>query len=140
MIMVHTGKCYKALINSEADISLLWYSTYKNIGNSYKTSIKPTTDKLNTADGSPMTALGMTDLHLRKVEFKFTHIFVICNMLPDTEIIFSIDIQKKFSLSYAWDKEKNCYIQRDEKFLTYTQNCKQQVTIGTVKSTLKIPL
>ena len=100
MIMVHAGKCYKAVINSGADISLLQYSTYKNIGDSYKTPIQPTRAKLNTADGSPMTALGMTALHLR-IEFKFTHNFVICNRLPDTEIIFVIDIQKKFSLSYA---------------------------------------
>ena len=56
MITIHAGKCYKALINSGADISLLQYSTYKNIGDSYKTPIKPTTAKLNTADGSPMTA------------------------------------------------------------------------------------
>ena len=53
-----------------------------------------------------MTALGMTALHLRIGEFKFTHNFVICDTLLDTEIIFSIDIQKKFSLSYIWDKEK----------------------------------
>ena len=65
-----------------------------------------------------MTVLGMTALHLQTVEFKFTYNFVICDKLPDTEILISIDIQK-FSLSYAWDKEKNCYIQRDGKFLTY---------------------
>ena len=86
-----------------------------------------------------MTALGMRALHLRIVEFKFTHNFVICNRLPDMEIIFGIDIQKKFSLSYTWDKGKNCYIQRDGKFLTYMQNCEQKATIGTVKSSLKIP-
>ena len=104
MITVHAGKCYKALSDSGATISLLQYSTAK----------------LNTADGSPMRALGMTVLHLRKVEFKFTYNFVICNRLLDMEIIFGVDIQKKCSLSYAWDKEKNCYIQRDGKFLTYT--------------------
>ena len=38
------------------------------------------------------------------------------------EILFGIDIQKKFSLSYAWDKEKNSYIQKDGRFLTYTVN------------------
>ena len=53
--------------------------------------------KSNTVDGSPMTALGMTALHLRIVEFEFTHNFVICNRFPDTEIISGIDIQKKFS-------------------------------------------
>ena len=67
-----------------------------------------------------MTALGMTALHLWIAEFKFMHTFVICDKPPDTEIIFSIDIQRKFSLSYAWDKEKNCYIQKGGKFLTYT--------------------
>ena len=87
-----------------------------------------------------MTALGMTALHIRIAEYKFTNNFVICNRLLDTEIIFSIDIQKKFSLSYAWDKEKNCSIQGDGKFLTYMWNCEQQATIGTIKSTLKIPL
>ena len=79
MITIHGGKCYKALINSGATISLPQYSAYKNIGNSYKTPIQPTTAKLNAADGSTMTALGMTALHLRIVEFKFTHNFVICN-------------------------------------------------------------
>ena len=86
--------------------------------------IQPTTAKMNTADGSPMRALGMTALHLRIVGFKFTHNFVICDRLPDTEITFSIDIQKKFSLSSTWDEEK--------KFLTYMQNCEQQATIGTI--------
>ena len=94
---------------------------------------------LNTADGSPMTALGMTKLHLRIAEFKFTHTFIICDRLPDPEIIFGIDVQKKFSLSYACDKEKNCCIQKDGRFLTYTQNCEQKPTIGIVKSTFKIP-
>ena len=127
-ITVHAGNYYKALIDSGANISLRQYSTYKNIGDSYKTPIQPTTAKLNTADVSPMTALGMTALHLRIAEFKFTHNFVICNRLPDTEINFGIDIQKKFCLSYPWDKEKNCYIQWDGKFLTHeTVNDRQQL-------------
>ena len=86
-----------------------------------------------------MTTLAMTALHMWMAEFKFTHNFVICDRLPDTEIIFVIDIQKKFSLSYTWDKEKNCHIQRDGKFLTYIRNCEQKATIGTAKSSLKIP-
>ena len=85
-----------------------------------------------------MTTLGMTVLHLRIAEFKFTHNFIICNRLPDTEIIFGIDIQKKFSIPYAWEKAKHCYIQKDGKFLTYTRNCEQKATIGIVKLTLKI--
>ena len=86
-----------------------------------------------------MTALGMTALHLRIVEFKFTHNFIICNRLPNMELIFGIDIQKKVSISYAWDKEKNCYITKEGRFLTYTRNCEQKATIGTVKSSLKMP-
>ena len=54
-------------------------------------------------------------------------------------LIFGIDIQRKFSISYACDKEKNCYIQKEGKFLTYTKNCEQKATIGTVKLRLKIP-
>ena len=46
-------------------------------------------------DGSLMMALGMTALHLRIADFKFTHTFIICIRLPDTEILFGIDIQKK---------------------------------------------
>ena len=67
-----------------------------------------------------MTALGMTALHLRIADLKFTHCFIICDRSPDTEIIFGIDIQKKVSLSYPWEREKNCYIWKDGRFLTYT--------------------
>ena len=95
--------------------------------------------KLNTADGSPMTASGMMALQLRIEDFKFSHNFIICDRLPDMEILFGINIHKKLSLSYAWDKEKNCYIQKDGKFLIYTRNCEQKATIEIVKSTLKTP-
>ena len=86
-----------------------------------------------------MTALGMMALHLRMVDFKFTHNFIICDRLLDTEIIFGIDIQKKFSISYVWDKAKNCYIQKYRKFLIYTRNCEQKATIGIATLTLKLP-
>ena len=137
-IMVHARKHYKALIDSGVSISFIRYSTYQHTDNSFKMPIQPTTAKLNTADGLPMTALGMPALHLRIADFKFTHNFVLCNRLPDTEIIFGIDIQKKFSISYAWDKDKHCYIQKEGKFLTYTRNCEQKATISVVKSNLKI--
>ena len=137
-IMVHARKSYEALIDLGASISLIRYSSYKHIDNSFKTPIQPTTAKLNTADGSLMKALGITALHLRIADSKFTHNFVLCNRLPDMEIILGIDIQKKFLISYAWGKDKNCYIQKEGKFLTYTRNCEQKATIGVVKSTLKI--
>ena len=94
------------LIDSGPAISLIRYSTYQLIDDSFKTPIQPTTTKLNKADRSQMTALAMRELHLRIADFKFTHNFIICNRLPDTEIILGIDVQKKFSLSHAWDKEK----------------------------------
>ena len=99
-ITVHVRKCYKTLIDSEAAISLIRYSTYHLIDDRFKTHIQPTTTMLNTEDRSPMTALGMTSLHLRMLDFKFTHNFIICYRLTDIEIIFGIDVKKKFSLSY----------------------------------------
>ena len=120
-ITIHAGKCYTALIDSGAAISLMRCSTYQLIDDSFKT-------KLNTADRSPMMALGMMATHLRIADFKFTHNYIICNRLPDTEMIFEIHVHKKFSLSYAWDNEKNCYIQKDGRFLIYTRNCEQKAT------------
>ena len=138
-VTIHAGKCYQALIDSGAAILLIRHSTYKQIEDCYKTPIQPTAAKLNTADGSPMTTLGSTALHLQIADFKFMHNFIICNQFPDTELIFGIDIQKKFSLSYAWDKDKQCFIQQNGKFLAFTHANTQKATIGTVKSTLKIP-
>ena len=87
-IIIHAGRSYKALIDSGAAMSLIRYSTYQLIDDSFKIPLQLPTTKLNTADGSPMTTLGMTALHLRIVDFKFIHNFNICNRLPDTEIIF----------------------------------------------------
>ena len=70
-----------------------------------------------------MTALGMTALHLRIAEFKFTHNFIICDRLQDTELIFGIDMQKKFSISYAWDTEKIVIYKRKE----YSQHIQETV-------------
>ena len=110
-VTVHAGKHYQALIDSEAAISLIRHSTYKQIEDCYKTPIQPMAAKLNTTNGSPMTTLGSTALHLWIADFKFMHNFIICYQLPDMELIFGINIQKKFSLSYAWDKDKQCFIQ-----------------------------
>ena len=80
----------------------------------------------------PMTTLGSTALHLCNADFMFMHNFIICNQLPDTELIFGIDIQK-FSLSYAWDKDQQCYIQQNGRFFTLTHTTTQKATIGTIK-------
>ena len=55
------------------------------------------------------------------------------------ELIFGIDIQKKFLLSYACDKDQQCYIQQNGRFLTFTHATTEKATIGTIKLTLKIP-
>ena len=127
MITAHAGKHYKALIDSGAAISLLRYSTYRKIEDCYKTPIQPTTAKLNTADGSPMVALGSTALHLWIAKFKFTHNFILCDQLPETELIFGINIQKKFLLSYPWDKEKIAiYKEMVNSWFTHTPVIAQQ--------------
>ena len=90
-------------------------------------------------DGSIMTALGITTLQLPIADFTFLYNFIICDRLPNTEILFGIDVQKKVILSYAWDSQENCYTQKEGRFLTYTRNCEQKVNVTNVKSTLKIP-
>ena len=138
-ITVHTGKHYKALIDSEAAVSLVSDSTYQNIDNNLKTTIQLTSIHLITADGSPMTALGITTLQLQIADIKFSHNFIICDRLPNTEILLGINVQSKFTLSYTRDQDKNCYIQKEGRSLTYTRNCEQKANVVIVKSTLKIP-
>ena len=118
--------------------SRVMHSMYQNIDESLKTAIKITSIQLNTADGSPMTALRIMTLQLRIADFKFSHNFIICDGLPKTELLFGINVQKKYSLSYAWDREKNCCIQNEHRFLIYTRNCEQTANVAVVKSVLKI--
>ena len=87
-VTIHAGKCYQALIDSSATLLFFQYSTYKQIEDCYKTPIQPMAAKLNTADGSLMTTLGSTGLHLQIADFKFMHNFIICDQLPDRELIF----------------------------------------------------
>ena len=136
-IMVHVGKQYKALVDLGAVISLVRYSTDQTIDKKFKITIQLTSIQVTTADGSPMTALGMTTLQLRIADFRFSHTFIIYNRLLEVELLFGIDVQKKYSLYYTWGREKKK--QKDGKFLTYTRNCEQKAHIAVFKSTLKIP-
>ena len=72
--------------------------------------------------------------------FKFSHSFVTCDKLPDTDILFCIDIQKRYFLSYSWDWDKQLFIQREGLFLAYTRNCEQQHNIAVIKYPLKYHL
>ena len=106
----------------------------------YKTKILPAGAHLKTADRSAMSSLGKATLHLHIANFKFSHKFIICDKPPDKDILFDIDIQKRYSQSYSWDVDKQLFIQRESSFLTYTRNSEQQHNIAVVKSALKIPL
>ena len=64
-----------------------------------------------------MSAIGTMALHLRIAEFKFTHNFIICDQLPEMELIFGIGMQRKFSLSYApGTKKETVAFKRKENF------------------------
>ena len=76
---------------------------YQNIDYNLKTAVQSKSIHLNTVDGSPITALGRTTLQFWIADFMFSHNFIICDRLPNSEILFGIDVQKKSTLSYAWD-------------------------------------
>ena len=102
-------KCYKALIDSGAAVLRIRYSAYQLIDDSFKTPIQATTTTLNTPDGLPMTALGMAALHLRIAKFKFTHNFIICDRLPDTEIILALMFKRNSHYHMHGQEKKLLY-------------------------------
>ena len=57
-------------------------------------------------DGSSMSSLGKATLNLCFANFNFSHTFIICDKLPDTDIKFGIDTQKQYTLTYSWDPNK----------------------------------
>ena len=83
------------------------------IEDQYKTKILPAPVHLKTVDGSAMSSLGKATLHCHITNFKFSHAFIICDKLPDTDILFGIDIQKRYPLSYSWDVNKQLFIQSE---------------------------
>ena len=103
-------------MDSRAAISLATRSAYNIIEDCYKTKILPPVVHLKTADGSSMSLMGKATLHLHIANFKFSHTFIICHKLPETDIFFGIDIQKRYSLSYSQDSDKQLFIQREESF------------------------
>ena len=124
-ITVHAETYYKALTDSGAAILLIRYSTYQTIDSSFKTSVQTITTKLNTADGLVMMALGITALHLRIADFKFTHSFIICNQTQK----YCLELMsRKKSLLYVWDKEKTATYKRmaDFSLILKTVNRRQQ--------------
>ena len=137
--MVHAGKWFKVLNDSWAALSLAHTSAYNMMEDCYKTKILPAAVQLKTAEGSSMSPLGKATLHLCIASFKFTDDFIICDKLPETDILFAIHIHKKYCLSYSWHSDKQLFIQREGSFLSYTINYEHQHNITVVKSALKIP-
>ena len=120
-VTVNAGKRFKALIDSGSALSLAHSGVYNMIDDWYKTKMLPTSVNLETDDGSSMSSLGKVTLYLCSANFRFSHTFVICDKLPDTNIFFGIDIQKRYSLSYSWDSDKQLLIQREGSFLLISE-------------------
>ena len=80
----------------------------------------------------------MTALHLRIADFKFTHNFVTCNRFTRYRTHFLDRHSEEILHFLCVGQRKNCYIQRDGKFITYTRNGEQKATIGIVNLTPKI--
>ena len=107
------SKRFKALIDSAAAISLTHTSVSNMIKVCYNMEILPAAEYLKSADRSSMSSLGKATSHLCIVNFKLSQTFIICDKLPETGILFSIDIQKRHSLSYSLDSDKQLFIQRE---------------------------
>ena len=111
-VTLHAGKRFKVLMDFEAALLLVCTSIYNMIEDQYKTKILSAIVQVKTVDGSAMSSLGKCTLHLCFANFKFSITFIICDKLPDTDILFGINIQKRYSLSYSWDVDKQLFIQR----------------------------
>ena len=90
--------------------------------------IQPTTAKLNTANGLLMTAPGMTALHLRIADFKFTHHIVLCDRLPDTEVILELTFKRSFQFHMlgTWIKIVTYKEKKSSLHIQETVNRRQQ--------------
>ena len=114
-------------------------SEFYMIEDHYKTKILPAVVHLKTADGSSMPPLGKATFHLHIAYFNFSCTFIISDKLPETDILFCMDIQKRYSLLYCWDSGKQTSQMKEGSFFTYTRNCEQQHKTTVVESTLRIP-
>ena len=139
-VTVHAGKRFKTLTDSGAALSLVHTCVNNMIDDQYKTKIPSAAVFLRHQMDHVMYSLGKVTVHLHIANFKVSHTFVICDKLLDIDILFGIDTQKRYTLSYSWNANKQLFIQREGSFVTYTRNCEQQHNIAVVKSPLKIPL
>ena len=117
----------------------MYTSVYNMIDDHYKTSTLPAALHLRTVDGSPMSSMGKATLHLQIANFEFSHTFIVCEILPETNFFFGTYFQKRYSLSYCWDSDKHLFIQREGSFPAYTKKREHLNNIAVVKPILKIP-
>ena len=85
-----------------------------------------------------MTALGISTLQFQIADFKFLaqfHHMWYATWYWNT--IWHWCTEEVHNI-LAWDQEKNCYIQKEGRLLTYTRNCEQRANVTIVKSTLNI--
>ena len=102
MVTVHLGKCFKALIDSVASISLMCTCVYNMIEDCYKTSILPAAINVWTEDRSPMSLRGKATLHLQIAEFKLSYTFVICDRLQETDFLFALTYRNGIPYLIVW--------------------------------------
>ena len=84
-----------------------------------------------------MSSIGKATLDLQIGNFEFSHTIIICHRLPEAEFLFSIALQKLYSLSYSLDSDRSLFMQRGDLFLTYTRSREGLHNIAKLKFTLK---
>ena len=138
-ITIHAGKCYKALINSEAAVSLIRFSTYQLIDDSFKTPIQSTTTTLKNSRQISIDGFRNDNTSSQDSRFQIHSQFhYLQQTIRHWNNIWHWCPKEIFTI-ICLGQGKNCYIQKDGRFLTHTRNCKQKAKIEIVKSTLKIP-
>ena len=126
--MVHVGKRFHAMTDSRAALLLGHTSTYNMTEDCYKTKILPAAIHLKTGDGSSMSLLGNDTLHLTLLTSSFP-IPLSYVVSYQTDILFSIDIMKRYSLSHSWDLDKQLFIQRESLFFTIPETVSSNIPL-----------
>ena len=75
-------------------------------------------------------SMGIMALQLRIADFKFAHHFIICDRLPDMEILFGIDIQKNFPCQMSGIRKRTVTYRRTTGFSPTPETVEQKATIG----------
>ena len=114
-------------------MSLIHLQAYKLMPDTLKTAITlpGELETLTTADGSPMYIIGHATitLHLK-------NLIVVKSLM--TDVILGIDFQRKYQISYDWDKEKWCYIRHNGQFLCYMKDMESGINRVSVVKTICI--